>query len=428
MIRGRRTTPAALALAIVAGVAAAASALAAPARETVPPRLRQLVAGARVVVAGRVEQVATYDSGRLALATVAVTRILKGDDPGGRVQIVEMRSLPSTPALFAEGEPVLAFLGPASRGSYLRQQLPEGAYLEASAGRASVLASPDPVVIDEAARLVGRIVEASRAPEPDAAKRRLAERALVFDALAARHPALVEDGIAGLADLKPLEPLSDEESARLAAAIERDDLPSRVRERLFASVASLGLKTMVPALQRVTSRDAAVTGAAWAALRALGATPDADQVAERLKSTDAKVRIAAARELVARDPSAELERAARLATDDPETEVRVAVVDALSATRSPVVIVVLERAFVDRELEVRQAAGRGIFQIGGRPAQESLARLAFTATPEMQRQAVVLLRATGIATDDPLLVRIAEQHPDAEVREVAKHGLPIHEH
>lgn len=423
-----RTALAALALAIVAGAVATASALAAPAREAVPPRLRALVAGARLVVVGRVEQVATYDSGRLALATVAVTRTLKGDDPAGRVQVVELRSLPSTPALFEDGQSVLAFLSPAARSSYLRNLLPDGTYFEASEGRASVLASNDPAVIDEAARVVERIVAASRAPEPDAAKRTAAQRTLVFDELAARQPAVFEDGVAGLAELQPLEPLSDEEKARLTAAIVREDLPARVRERLFASLASLGVRAAIPALQRVQSSDPAVTGAAWAALRVLGAAPDADQVAEDLRSSDPQLRITAARELIARDPTAELERAAKLATDDPQTDVRLAVIDALAETRSPVVIVVLERAYGDRELIVRQAAGRGIFQIGGRPAQESLARLTFSATPEMQRQAIVLLRATGIANDDPLLMRIREQHPDAEVRKVAEHGLEVHTH
>lgn len=421
----------AAALRLLLGAAAAlvvTAAAAAPPREAVPPRLRQLVAGARLVVAGRVEQVESLDSGRLAVATVAVTQTLKGGAPAARVLVLDMASLPSTPPLFRTGDSVLAFLSPARRNSYLRKLLPEGSYAEPTSGRDAVIAAADPATIDEAARIVGELVESSRTPEPDAAKRRAAERARVLAALAARHAVLVEEGIAGLGELKPLLPLSDEESARLAAAIVRADLPSRVRERLFAQVATLQLDAMVPALQAVQSDDAQVTAAAWIALRRLGAAPDDKQIAQLLRAGDPKVRTAAARELIARDPKAEADRAARLAVDDPDPQVRIAVADALGQSGSAASIVVLEKAFVKPPLEAQQAAARAIFQIGGRPAQESFARLVFAAPPEQQRYAIALLRSTGIADDDPLLVKIRKEHPEKEVREVAEHGFPEPEH
>jgi hypothetical protein len=386
------------------------------------------VAGARLVVAGRVEQVESLDSGRLSVATIAVTQTLKGEAAAGRVQVLDLARLPSTPALFRNGESLLLFLAPARRTSYLRKLLPDGGSFEPTSGREAVIASGDPATVEEAARLVAAIVESSRTPEPDADKRRAAERAQAFGELAARHAAVVEDGIAGLADLKPLLPLSDEERARLAATIGREDLPARIRERLFAQVASLQLEAMVPALQAVQADDPQVTAAAWRALRRLGAAPDAKQIAQLLRATSAEVRIAAARELIARDPAGEVERAARLAVDDPDAKVRVAVTDALGQSGSVATIVVLEQAFGKPPIEAQQAAARAIFQIGGRPAQESFARLTFTSTPEMQRYAVTLLRATGIAGDDPLLVKIRKEHPEAEVRETAEHGFPEPEH
>ena len=83
--------------------------------------------------------------------------------------------------------------------------------------------------------------------------------------------------------------------------------------------------------------------------------------------------------------------------------------------------------FAGAQLMVRVQA-RAIFQIGGRPAQESFARLVFTAPAEQQRYAIALLRSTGIADDDPLLVKIRKEHPEKEVREVAEHGFPEPEH
>jgi hypothetical protein len=413
-----------VAVALAVSVASAAG----PRREVVPLRLRQLIAGARLVVAGRVEQVESLDSGRLAVSTIAVSQTLKGEAPPGRVQVLDLASLPSTPPLLRSGESVLLFLGPARRTSYVRKLVADGSSFEPLSGREGVVAAGDPAAIEEAARLVAALVEASRAPEPDLDKRRASERTHVFAELAARHPTVVEDGIAGLADLKPLLPLSDEERARLAATIARDDLSARVRDRLFAQVASLQLEAMVPALQAVQSSDPEVTAAAWSALRRLGAAPDAKQIAQLLRATSADVRIAAARELIARDPAGEVDRAARLAVDDPDAKVRVAVSDALGQSGSPATIVVLEKAFGKPPLEAEQAAARAIFQIGGRPAQESFARLTFTSTPEMQRYAVTLLRASGIAEDDPLLVKIRKEHPEAEVRETAEHGFPKPEH
>lgn len=420
-----RTAPAALALAIVAGAVAGASA--APVRESAPARLQKLLADSRLVVVGRVSDVATYDDGKLAVAAIAAERTLKGSDTDGPVRVLEMRPLPSVPALLVGGDHVIAFLVPARLSSYVRGHVPAGTYWQPTSAD-GVIAAADAAAVAQAAALVERMATASREPEPDPAKRKAAARALVFDELAARHPALVEDGIAGLGELPALRPLSDAERATLGGAVARDDLPARVRERLFAQVASLRLEELVPALRAVRSSDAAVTAAAWQALRQLGAAPSADEIATGLTSGDPAVRAAAARELLARDVAAELDRAGGLALADPDPKVRIAVIDALAASRNPATLVVLEKAFVVPELAVRQAAGRGIFQVGGRPAAESLARLTFTAPPEMQRYAVTLLRASGVADDDPLLVRIRTEHPDAEVREAAEHGLPMHEH
>jgi len=393
----------------------------------VPPRLHQLLSGAQTVITGRVADVQELDSGRVAVAEIVVEDTLKGDPAGPRVRVVELRSLPSAPVAFVGGEHVLAFLSPAARTSYLRATLPDGAYLQASRGREGVLASASEAPVDQAAAIVARMVAASREPEPDREKRRAAARALVFDELAARHPAVVEDGLAGLASLPSLEPLSNAEKLVIEAVIVRDDLPPRLRQRVFAQVAELRLEETVAALRRVEASDPEVTAAAWAALRRLGAAPDVDVVARDLRSPEPGRRSAAAAELLARGPG-EIERVADLALHDPDPAVRAAVLGALASTGSAEALPILERAFGDPEWSVRQAAGRAIFQIGGRPAAETFARLTFEGSPEVQRYAVTLLRASGVADDDPLLVKIRTQHPDARVREQVEHGLPFHEH
>jgi len=54
--------------------------------------------------------------------------------------------------------------------------------------------------------------------------------------------------------------------------------------------------------------------------------------------------------------------------------------------------------------------------------------LAFEAPPDGQKLAVTLLLMTGISHDDPLVQRIAEQHPDESVRHIVESGLDFHEH
>ena len=218
------------------------------------------------MVVGRVADVATYDDGKLAVAAIAAERTLKGTEADGPVRVLEMRPLPSVPALLRGGDHVVAFLVAARLSSYVRGHVPAGTYWQATSAD-GVIAAADAASVAQAAALVERMVTASREPEPDPAKRKAAERALVFDELAARHPALVEDGIAGLGELPALLPLSDAERGTLAGVVARDDLPARVRERLFAQVASLRLEELVPALRAVRSSDAAVTAAAWQALR-----------------------------------------------------------------------------------------------------------------------------------------------------------------
>jgi hypothetical protein len=73
-------------------------------------------------------------------------------------------------------------------------------------------------------------------------------------------------------------------------------------------------------------------------------------------------------------------------------------------------------------------AGRSLAAVGGRPAQESFARLAFEGPPDAQKLAVTLLLLTGISHDDALVQRIGSKHPDESVRHIVESGLDVHDH
>ncbi len=387
------------------------------------PALAQQMARARLVVEGTVAGVDTYDAGRLALARITVRRTVKGS-AAGEVTVLERRDLPSAPELLKPGETVLLFAASAPRLSSTAALLPAGQHLEPVGGRNGVVVGP-PADIREATDVLLRLAAASATPEPDAATRAAAHRAVVFDEIAGHHPRLVADGAMALPGLPDLAAtLTPVERGRLESALARTDLPSWVRVALVRAVGEAHLTALVPALRAMPSPDGALQEVVWATLRQLGSPATPEEIAKALGSDDPSTRSAAVRALAATDAPDAAERIGRVAATDPNADVRIAATEALGSPTLPGAMAVLERLFATGDWPLRQAAGRGINAIGGRPAQEAFARLAYSDHAEVQPYAVTLLMLTGIDHDDPLMVRIRTSHPDPSVRDITIKGLP----
>ncbi len=148
----------------------------------------------------------------------------------------------------------------------------------------------------------------------------------------------------------------------------------------------------------------------------------------RSADRDPAVRAAAARQLLRIGGAEAMAQVSRMALSDTSPQVRLAALEALGTSGRPEAIPVLEQAFADPSWEIRQATGRAILALGGRTALESFARLCFAPPVDAQRYAITLLLAAGAGGDDPLVEKVATSHPDEEVREIARHGLPFHEH
>ena len=394
------------------------------------PRLQTLVARAPLVVAARVSDVESLDASRVAVATLETTAVPKGERPASALRVVETRDMPSVPPNLEKGMLVLAFLEPLHRNSYLTRTLPRGDYRQLMAGRIGRLVAATPAELAEIVAVVERILDVSRKPEPDAASRAATARALVFDEIAARSPVLVEDGAGGLQTIPSLaESLSEDERQRLAAAIARADLPPPARAAVVRAVGSNGLRQLVPALQTLRSPAAPVLAAKFEALERLGTPSGVADVEPYLTSRDAAVRAAAARALPATPGGEGVARAGQIALADPDTAVRRATIEALGESRRQEALAPLARVFRESPQDLRQVAGRSIFQVGGPAAADTLARLAFDAPAEGQRLALVLLMALQGGRDDPLVQNIAKTHPDAELRRLIEHGIEApHQH
>jgi HEAT repeat protein len=401
-------------------VAPAPSADASPA-----PRLRALLKAGRLVVDGQVATVKSYDDDRVAVVEFRVDKIFKGNLPGEppqRVSIVEVREGPVRPGLDA-GMRGIAVLRPAPRTTLLAKVLPEGTYYELLPEHGSFIAAASPGDAGRNSAVVDRLVAAARGSGLDAS----AARQLTFALLASQSPILVEDGIAGVAKLGRQAALTAEELGTLRTALGRADLPEQVRIALIEAVAAAGIGEAVPALQAI-STPPAVVEAAWQALDRLGAAPPDESLQARLADREASIRAAAARELLRREGVEAISQIAPLAIQDPDPSVRMAAVEALGALKKPEALPPLERVFSSSSPELQQASARAIIGIGGQPAIDALGRLAFAGPGESQRYAVVVLMTVNDERKTEVLQRIGATHPEEEVRDLALHGLDVHEH
>ncbi|MGH7787197.1 MAG: HEAT repeat domain-containing protein, partial [Candidatus Binatia bacterium] len=411
-------------LAVALFFAGAAAAAPAPA-----PRLRSLLKAARVVASGQVAAVTEYDDGRVAVLDFAVDQVLKGKPAGAPpllLAMVELREGPQRPAVQV-GQRAIVFLQPAPRTSYLGRRLPAGTYYQLVPEFGALLEADSPAAAARQTAIVNRVLESARGAGLGAGARQL-----TFDLLAEQNPILVEEAIPGVAGLGPQPVLTDAELATLRGALQRADLPLRVRVSLVAAVGSGDVKAAVPTLQGLTAPPEVVE-AAWQALNALGAAPPEASLDEQLAGRDPKLRAAAARELLRRDGVDAVSRVAPIALQDPDETVRIATVEALGALGKPEVLPPLERSFSEsgaaaNGTTLQQTTGRAILAVGGQPAAEAFGRLAFVGPPDSQYYAVVLLMTMDAPQKDAVLARVAATHQDERIQHLLKDGLNFHDH
>jgi HEAT repeat protein len=390
----------------------------------VGPHIQGWFDRAQLVVAAEVTSITPHDGGRANVAELHIERLLKGTYGEPQLNVVDLRPVVSLPPRFVPGRHVLTFLAPLKMNTYLEQHLPRGTYFAPVEPPDRQLAAESAAELAEIADIVARIAASNRAPEQDRGTQAAASRKLVFDLLAARHPTLVAEGVASLGAIPDLaDSLTDDERRRLEAALDREDLDVRLRVDLVKAIAGGGLRQVIPALRKL--RGPRLTAACWGALADLGSPVEAADLEQHLKSTDPEWRRVAIRQLVRRERAAAIARAGDVALHDTVFAVRKTAIDALGATKLPEALPTLERAYADPMFEIRQAAAGAIITIGGHPAAETLARLAFDGPKDGQRFAVVGLFVLGIEKNDPLMRRIAREHPEQAIRELAERGLDV---
>ncbi len=403
----------------------------APAKAVDAPRLRQLIRRAQVVGVGRITAIEDLDFGRLRVYELLIEKELKPgktEEPS-KIRVVSLTDEPGAASAKLDGVGV-AFVQPLRRNSYFDRHLadPIGLY-EFTEKRDGWLEAAETRDLAAIATPIETLVGQSRKPAKDAKTKGVHRRALVFALLSAPHPLLVDDGIASLSTVPGLAgSLTETEAGIITSALHTTSLPMSARKKLIAEIAALKLKELVGALQDI--REPALQEATWTALRKMGVPVSEQALRERLADEAPETRLAAARELLARDPKSFIPLVASTALRDRNQEVRLGAIEALGDTESADAVAPLETVFAGTDDTERQASARALRKIGGDAAVNALHRLAFAGSIDSQRYAVLVLLSLEVERDDPRVRDIAARHKDEKVAEMLDgHGFELgHSH
>ncbi len=379
---------------------------------------------------GRITSVEDLDLGRIRVHHFLVERELKPGkvtDPY-TIEIVSMADEPGA-ASSETGRSGIAFVKSLRRNSYLDSHLTgTGVRYEFTKKRDGWIEAGEARQLDAITAPVETLIGQSRTPSKDPAARGKSRRALVFSLLSAPHPLLADDGIASLSTIPGLsESLTDLEAGMITSTLHTPFLPPSARMKLIGEIAALNLKQLAGALRDL--QEPALQESAWVALRNLGEPIAEDDLRGRLAATEPDTRLAAARELLARNPSMAIPLIAGTALRDRDKKVRLGAIEALGETKSAEAASPLEGVFVGKDIDERQASARALREIGGDAAANAFHRLAFTGPVEAQRYAVVGLLSLNVGRDDRRVRDIAARHKDGKVIEMLEHGIELgHSH
>lgn len=392
------------------------------------PRLRELIRTAHLVGVGRVTAVEDFDHGRIRVYDLSIEKVLKpGNDEKPRtVRAVSVTDQPGAVAA-REGHGGVAFLEPLRRNSYLDAHVGDtGGMFAFVNDRDGWIEAAESRELPSIVAPVEMVVRNSRKP-PKGTARRESSRALAFALLSAPHPLLTDDGISSLSEIPGLsKSLTETEAGILTSTLHDPALPISARQKLIEEIAALNLRQMVDSLRDV--HEPALQQDAWTALRRLGAPVSEEDLKERLAAEAPQTRLAAARELLQRDPQTAIPLVAGKLLRDQDEEVRLGTIEALGETKSALAVPPLEITFSGTDTTERQAAARALREIGGDAAADALHRLAFTGPIDSQRYAVVVLLASGVDRDDPRVRDIAARHTDEKIEAMLGDGIEIGHH
>jgi len=397
---------------------ALALAVAAPARAVAPaaggPPLLESAEHATLVAVGVVRAPERVDlHGRAAW--LEIERGLAGAGARGeRVRVAWEELAQARPDRFAEGDRILVALVPLPSGSLWRQRFPAAASaapvrVVAAAGDA-FLRRPDAVTIEGLARYLSLAPE-TRAAAPGA-------QALA-QLVASADPVIAEAAVRRLSTLSGVDSkLGPAGLASLEGALTDPARPLSVRAAVVGLAGAQRLAALRPRLEALATPGGELAPDALAALASLDGGLAPARAEALLTSDDPRVRAVAARALVG---SGAGPRLAALLRNDPAAEVRAAAVTTLLARGGPGVVADATPGLFDPDPGVKRAAAEGLGRLGSQ-AVPTLQQLTMSRRADDAKGPLAALSFAG-ASGTGALREIANQHPDAAVRQLALFAL-----
>jgi HEAT repeat protein len=382
----------------------------------IPPaaggKLLPAAESAAATVVGQVHNVQRLDVHGYA-AHLTIERVLSNAPLNGReIQVVWEELATTRPPRFADGQRVLVSLSDFPEGSIWHQRLATAgarAFAVAATGDAFVR-EPDAATLDALAAYLA--VPAAARDARDGVRARAHLVAAAMPAVAVSAVAQL-DATPGLADKLDTTATSD-----LTRVIDDSHSDVSVRTALVALVAAHKLQVLRPAVVRLTEPHSPLEAPAIAALAALDGSLPPKQVRALLQRSEPAVRAAAIRGAPA---VVGVKRLETLLLNETAAQVRAAAVESLLQLEGAQAVRSVLPALSDRDPTVRSVAARGIGALG-EPGVAALLTAAH-ATPVGATTGVVLALDYAGTAGTPALRDIAANHPNEEVRTLARLAL-----
>ncbi len=389
-----------------------ATALSRPALPSNGPLLRERLAGAGVIVHGRVSMRESFDGGALQLARVEVEQAWPPLDQRS-IGIVDLRGALRRQLLPPAGTSLVAALDVAPGYSYLRNHLPEGNYYVSPANGDGFYAGLDSVA---AAALAAWLAHGDA--EPFAVT-----RAHAMALLASGDARLTRAALAELSRVPVPDSLSQDEWEHVAMVMQ-EGLPAK--GMLALQLATWGLTPALDYLQSGEVDDIVTRSRVLQARILLGDMPEADVMIEASRAGSPADRAGAVRVLGLLPDEQALARAGAMATGDPHPGVRRvairALVDQADYHDTPAALGWLEQAYDSEEAMLRSAAMQALTARDDDIAAR-LVRLAEDAGVGVARNYAAGLLVLRLGMDDPRVQRLRQETEDVAVRRILEEGI-----
>jgi hypothetical protein len=398
-----------------------------PGASTGVTSIRQLAAGDRTTLVGRVASTESHDEGKLLLHRVTVERTLRGS-AGPSLAIVDIRAGLQRPPFLEEGQRAVLIVERAPSLSYLTRTLPEeDALYQLAGGREGVV----PVATEADVEAVVAVLDAGRRIEDtaDPVVKAQVLRGLAFGLLTTARARLVADGLVELRRLPRDLTLESEELETLRRVLRDRTLPVATRIGVIRLLGQRRWPGTLATLDAVDADRPEVLAALLEARAALGAPPTRKEIAPFLASDDPAVKAAAVAALARTGEPTAIAEVGRFATADGDAAVREAAIVALGESKRPEVAPYLRQTFASEDRALQQASARALLELDEPTGSAALSELALRApAPDTRRYAALVLVLTR-GRESAAVQRLLARNPDADVRHVLEHGFEMgHDH